>query len=103
MNTVAQRVWRRSEVGASNGNRAEAASRLETSLERATQSAIAVHYFDRNLNHIGSIRSAKYDGINYNYTTGKAVELHAHFIEIDTMQPVDGVVDSLCRVPAPTR
>ena len=51
---------------------------------------IAVRYFDRNLNHIGSIRSAKYDGINYNYTTGKAVELHAHFIEIDTMQPVDG-------------
>jgi hypothetical protein len=54
---------------------------------------IAVRYFDRNLNHIGSIRSAKYDGINYNYTTGKAVELHAHFIEIDTMQPVDGTAD----------
>ena len=54
---------------------------------------IAVRYFDGNLNHIGSIRSAKYDGINYNYTTGKAVELHAHFIEIDTMQPVDGTAD----------
>jgi hypothetical protein len=51
---------------------------------------VAVRYFDSNLNHMGSIRSAKYDGINYNYTTGKAVELHAHFIEIDTMQPVDG-------------
>ena len=55
---------------------------------------IAVRYFDRNLNHMGSIRSAKYDGINYNYTTGKAVELHAHFIEIDTMQPVDGTADN---------
>jgi len=55
---------------------------------------IAVRYFDRNLNHVGSIRSAKYDGINYNYTTGKAVELHAHFIEIDTMQPVDGTADN---------
>ena len=51
---------------------------------------VAVRYFDGNLNHIGTIRSAKYDGINYNFTTGKAVELHAHFIEIDTMQPVDG-------------
>ncbi len=55
---------------------------------------IAVRYFDSNLNHLGSIRSAKYDGINYNYTTGKAVELHAHFIEIDTMQPVDGTADN---------
>ena len=54
----------------------------------------AVRYFDSNLNQMGSIRSAKYDGINYNYTTGKAVELHAHFIEIDTMQPVDGTADS---------
>jgi len=55
---------------------------------------IAVRYFDSNLNQIGTIRSAKYDGINYNYTTGKAVELHAHFIEIDTMQPVDGTADN---------
>jgi hypothetical protein len=55
---------------------------------------IAVRYFDSNLNHMGTIRSAKYDGINYNYTTGKAVELHAHFIEIDTMQPVDGTADN---------
>jgi len=55
---------------------------------------IAVRYFDSNLNQMGTIRSAKYDGINYNYTTGKAVELHAHFIEIDTMQPVDGTADN---------
>jgi len=55
---------------------------------------IAVRYFDSNLNHMGTIRSAKYDGINYNYTTGKAVELHAHYIEIDTMQPVDGTADN---------
>ena len=55
---------------------------------------IAVRYFDSNLNQIGAIRAAKYDGINYNYTTGKAVELHAHFIEIDTMQPVDGTADN---------
>jgi hypothetical protein len=54
---------------------------------------IAVRYFDSNLNQIGTIRAAKYDGINYNYTTGKAVEVHAHFIEIDTMQPVDGTAD----------
>jgi len=54
---------------------------------------IAVRYFDSNLNQIGMIRSAKYDGINYNYTTAKAVELHAHFIEIVTMQPVDGTAD----------
>jgi len=38
--------------------------------------------------------TAKYDGINYNYTTGKAVEMHAHFIEIHTMQPVDGTADN---------
>jgi len=55
---------------------------------------IAVRYFDGNLNQMGSIRSAKYDGINYNYTTGKAVELHADFIEIHTMQPVDGTADN---------
>jgi hypothetical protein len=55
---------------------------------------IAVRYFDSNLNQMGTIRSAKYAGINYNYTTGKAVELHAHFIEIDTMQPVDGTADN---------
>ena len=54
----------------------------------------AVRYFDSNLNQIGAIRSAKYDGINYNYTTGKAVELHAHFIEIDVMNPVDGTADN---------
>jgi hypothetical protein len=54
---------------------------------------IAVRYYDSNLNQIGAIRAATYDGINYNYTTGKAVELHAHFIEIDTMQPVDGTAD----------
>jgi len=54
---------------------------------------IAIRYFDHNLNHMGSIRTAKYDGINYNYTTGKAVEMHASFIEIDTMQPVDGTAD----------
>jgi hypothetical protein len=46
-----------------------------------------------------AIRSAHSSGrhlnplINYNYTTGKAVELHAHYIEIDTMQPVDGTAD----------
>ena len=55
---------------------------------------IAVRYFDSSLNQLGTIRSADYDGINYNYTTGKAVELHAHFIEIDTMQPVDGTADN---------
>ena len=55
---------------------------------------IAVRYFDSNLNQIGAIRAAKYDGINYNYTTGKAVEMHAHYIEIDTMQPVDGTADN---------
>ena len=55
---------------------------------------IAVRYFDSNLNQIGTVRSAKYDGINYNFTTGKAVELHAHFIEIDTMEPVDGTADN---------
>ena len=55
---------------------------------------IAVRYFDSNLNQMGTIRSSKYDGINYNYTTGKAVELHAHYIEIDTMQPVDGTADN---------
>ena len=27
---------------------------------------IAVRYFDSNLNQMGTIRSAKYDGINYN-------------------------------------
>src|SRR3954447_18119500 len=51
---------------------------------------IAVRYFDSRLNQLGIIRSSKYDGINYNYTTGKAVELHAHYIEIGTMQPADG-------------
>ncbi len=55
---------------------------------------IAIRYFDSNLNQIGAIRAAKYDGINYNYTTGKAVELHAHYIEIHTMQPVDGTADN---------
>jgi hypothetical protein len=55
---------------------------------------IAVRYFDSSLNQMGTIRSAKYDGINYNYTTGKAVELHARFIEIDTMQPVDGTANN---------
>ena len=55
---------------------------------------IAVRYFDNNLNQMGTIRSSRYDGINYNYTTGKAVELHAHYIEIDTMQPVDGTADN---------
>jgi len=55
---------------------------------------IAVRYFDSSLNQLGTIRSANYDGINYNYTTGKAVELHAHYIEIDTMQPVDGTADN---------
>ena len=55
---------------------------------------IAVRYFDNNLNQMGTIRSSRYDGINYNYATGKAVELHAHYIEIDTMQPVDGTADN---------
>jgi len=50
----------------------------------------AVRYYDGNFNQIGAIRLAKYDGTNYNYTTGKSVELHAHFIEIDVMDPVDG-------------
>jgi hypothetical protein len=50
----------------------------------------AVRYFDASLNQIGGIRSARYDGVNYNYTTGKSVDLHARFVEIDTMQPVDG-------------
>jgi hypothetical protein len=53
----------------------------------------AVRYFDRNLNQIGTIRSARYDGLNYNYTTGKSVGLQARFIEIDTMQPIDGTAD----------
>jgi hypothetical protein len=43
---------------------------------------------------MGAIRHTRYDGINYNYTTGKSVELHAHYIEIDTMQPVDGTADN---------
>jgi hypothetical protein len=50
----------------------------------------AVRYFDKNLNHMGTIRAARYDGVNYNFTTGKSVNLRARFIEIDTMQPVDG-------------
>jgi hypothetical protein len=53
----------------------------------------AVRYFDRNLNHMGTIRAARFDGVNYNYTTGKSVNLRARFIEIDTMQPVDGTDD----------
>jgi hypothetical protein len=53
----------------------------------------AVRYFDRNLNHMGTIRSAKYDGINYNFTTGKSVAFHADFIEINVMNPVDGTAD----------
>lgn len=54
----------------------------------------AVRYFDSNLNQIGTIRSAKYDGINYNYTTGKSVTLNARFIEIDVMNPADGTADN---------
>ena len=50
----------------------------------------AVRYYDANFNQIGAIRLAKYDGINYNYTTGKSVELHAHFVNVDVMDPVDG-------------
>jgi hypothetical protein len=53
----------------------------------------AVRYFDANLHQIGTIRSATYDGVNYNYTTGKSVALHARFIEIDVMRPVDGTAD----------
>lgn len=53
----------------------------------------AVRYFDSDLNQIGGIRSAKYEGVNYNYTTGKSVNLQARFIEIDVMRPVDGTAD----------
>jgi len=54
----------------------------------------AVRYYDENFNQIGTIRLAQFDGTNYNYTTGKSVELHAHFIEIDVMDPVDGTGDN---------
>jgi hypothetical protein len=54
----------------------------------------AVRYFDSQLNQIGTIRAQRYEGINYNYTTGKSVAFNARYIEIDTMQPVDGTADN---------
>ena len=50
----------------------------------------AIRYFDKDLNQMGAIRVQRYDGRNYNYTTGKSVRLQAHYVEVDIMQPADG-------------